>query len=177
MGRNMFGSFIRKSVLGAATALMILAGSLQSALAADNDVFRDVSATDIKNLLQLAGVTATISQDQVGNPLIFARAGDSKFVVRTFDCQVQSDASNRCRRMQYRAGFDMQMPPSRASMNEFNKTWVFGKAYVTDNGLAAIEYPVNLTSGVTEANLVHNFALWVSILQEFEKHIGGELTS
>jgi hypothetical protein len=147
-----------------------------SAQAGEADIYKTISGKDIQRLLLLAGVESVISQDQAGNPLVFAQSGETKFVVRTFDCQA-AGADTNCRRLQYRAGFELPTPPSRDSMNDFNRTWVFGKAYVTENGLAAIEYPVNLTLGVTEANLVHNFVLWVAILEEFITHIGSELTS
>ena len=56
-------------------------------------------------------------------------------------------------------------------MNDFNKSWVFGKAYVTPDGKAHVEYPMNLTAGITEGNLVNNFVMWTTVLETFIDHL------
>lgn len=165
-------------VFAFAAALVLMAPTARAQMApgAGVPIYEDISGPEIKRLLAAAGIESTLSSDRYGQPLITARAGDTAFVVRTFECGVRN-GETRCNRMQYRASFDLQSPPSRASMNAFNRTWVFGKAYVSEDGLAAIEYPLNLTLGVTEDNLVHNFALWVVILEEFIAHISTHMTS
>ncbi|MCP5431998.1 MAG: YbjN domain-containing protein [Alphaproteobacteria bacterium] len=171
-----------KAMRGAAMAGALVTALSGAAAAEDtSSVYKDISAAELQRLLTIAGVESVAGSDKNGNPIIYAQAGDTQFVVRTFECARGTSGSGenalRCQRMQYQARFELPTPPSRADMNAFNQTWVFGKAYVTDNGLAAIEYPVNLTMGVTEANLVHNFVLWVSILEEFIAHLSHSQTS
>ncbi|NWG45153.1 MAG: YbjN domain-containing protein [Alphaproteobacteria bacterium] len=170
--RGGFPGRVAAALALALTGLALIAGPA----AAEDKIYARISATEVQRLLTLAGVESVTATDPSGNPIVYAQAGDTKFVVRTFDCAAEN-GETACQRLQYRAGFDLGHTPSQASMNAFNQTWVFGKAYVTDNGLAAIEYPINLTLGVTEANLVHNFVLWVAILEEFIAHISGEVTS
>ncbi len=66
--------------------------------------------------------------------------------------------------------------PSSAWMNDFNKKWIFGKAYVSSDGVANVEYPLNLTKGITEGNLLNNFIMWGEILDTFIEHLAdGEI--
>lgn len=133
----------------------------------------DISAREMAALLGAADLDTTITSGVQGEPMILVRQGKIRFIVRGVECAGKAAPSTdvRCTKMQFRASFDLKAFPSATWMNEFNKSWVFGKAYVTPDGKAHVEYPMNLTNGITEGNLVNNFVMWTTVLETFIEHL------
>ncbi len=164
-----------KIVFRTATALGVLALFLANSVSAQNTkIYSDISANELAGLLNAAQLSTTITTGPSGEPLVVAQQGGLRFIARGVNCIGDADA--RCSKMQFRASFALDEQPSATWMNEFNKSWVFGKAYVTVDGVARVEYPLDLTEGITEGNLIHNFVVWVNILETFIDHLsGGEI--
>jgi hypothetical protein len=142
------------------------------------EIYKDISAREMSKLLGAAGLSTTVTSGASGEPMILAKKGKMRFIVRGVECAGKAAPSTdvRCTKMQFRASFDLEAYPSATWMNEFNKSWVFGKAYVTPDGKAHVEYPMNLTNGITQGNLVSNFATWTSVLESFIDHLSeGEI--
>jgi hypothetical protein len=137
-------------------------------------ILRDISPQEITAILSAADLQSKITSGSKGEPLILVQQGQLKFIIRGIDCTTGPET--RCTKVQFRASIGLDEYPSAAWMNDFNKKWIFGKAYVSDNGIANVEYPLNLSEGVTEANLLNNFILWSIILDTFIDHLdGGEI--
>ncbi len=139
--------------------------SLAQDASPDERIYRDLSTQEMVTLLESAELTTRVTQGKGGEPLILAEREGLKFVLRGLECV--SGAEVRCSKIQFRASFGLKEYPSVSWMNEFNKKWVFGKAYVGSDGVAHVEYPLNLTKGITEGNLINNFAIWGMVLDTF----------
>ncbi|TNE57347.1 MAG: YbjN domain-containing protein [Alphaproteobacteria bacterium] len=141
---------------------------------AQDKIYQDISANEISQILDKADITNSVTTGKEGEPMVLVEQGDLKFLIRGIDCNAGSDA--KCSKIQFRGSIKMKEYPSSAWMNEFNRKWIFGKAYVSPDGIAHVEYPINLQEGITEANLLNNFILWGIILDTFIEHLdGGEI--
>lgn len=163
-----------RALISAVLGLFLASFVLAAPAFAQDKVLKNISPAELATLLQGANLTTRIVNGPSGEPLVMANQGNLKFIVRGVECTRGS--APRCTKLQFRASFGLDEHPSPTWMNEFNKTWVFGKAYVTPDGVARVEYPVNLTNGVTENNLAHNLVVWVSVLEAFVEHLStGEI--
>lgn len=165
---------LARGVFAGAAMASILSGVTISASAEDAPtLYGDISTREMADLMGAASLDTTITSGVQGEPLILARQGKIRFIVRGVECagKAQPSTDVRCTKMQFRASFDLKTFPSATWMNEFNKSWVFGKAYVTPDGKAHVEYPMNLTDGITEGNLVNNFVMWTTVLETFIDHL------
>lgn len=165
---------MKRTVLAAIVVTSTLVAAASQAHAAEPvKLYSDISSRELAALLDAANLDTTITSGTSGEPMILVRQGKVRFIVRGVDCAGKSAPSTdvRCTRVQFRASFDLQAYPSATWMNDFNKSWVFGKAYVTSDGKAHVEYPMNLTAGITEGNLVNNFVMWTTVLETFIDHL------
>lgn len=144
-----------------------------AAMAEETKILKDISARQMAALLDSAQLETTITAGAKGEPMVLAQKGKVRFIVRGVECRGGSavTSDHRCTKMQFRASFGLEAYPSSTWMNEFNKKWVFGKAYVTQDGKAHVEYPMNLTNGITEGNLANNLVTWTSVLESFIEHL------
>jgi len=162
-----------KTFLGIAAAFWACL-SLSLPAQAQEKIYRDISPAELATLMRAAELETTITRGSKGEPLILAAKGDLRFILRGVDCVTGVEV--RCTKIQFRASFGLEEYPSAAWMNDFNKKWIFGKAYVSSDGVANVEYPLNLTKGITEANLLNNFIMWSEILDTFIEHLAdGEI--
>ncbi len=154
----------------AGVAFCLCAASLAAdPAAASGRIYSAVSGPELAALMEDNGVDATVTADEYGDPVIHGAIGALNFRVWPHDCE---GAPRRCRRLDFSAGFKTDQPVDMAHLDAFNETWVFGKAYLGDDGTAYVDFPMNLTAGVTEANLADNIALWSDIVRMFAEHIG-----
>jgi len=165
---------IAAPLMAGLTILDLSVAALAQDAAPNERIYRDLSTQEMVTLLESAELTTKVTKGKGGEPLILAEREGLKFVLRGLDCV--SGAEVRCSKVQFRASFGLKEYPSSAWMNEFNKKWVFGKAYVGSDGVAHVEYPLNLTKGITEGNLINNFAIWGMVLDTFLEMIAeGEI--
>ena len=162
-----------RKLLIIATIFGAALGLATSAMAQEK-IYRDISPSELAALLQAAELKTTITRGSKGEPLILAEKEKLRFILRGVDCVTGTEV--RCTKIQFRASFALEDYPSSAWMNDFNKKWIFGKAYVSSDGVANVEYPLNLTKGITEGNLLNNFIMWGEILDTFIEHLAdGEI--
>lgn len=172
--------YVKPTILAALIVVSTLAAASSQAQAQTGSLaaeapklYGDISSREMAALLGSANLDTTITSGPAGEPMILVRKGKVRFIARGVECAGVAAPSTdvRCTKMQFRASFDLAAYPSATWMNDFNKSWVFGKAYVTPDGKAHVEYPMNLTAGITEGNLVNNFVMWTTVLETFIDHL------
>ncbi len=133
------------------------------------EVLRDITGEEVAELLRGANMSVQVSQDQYGDPVIYGASGEHRFRVWPYDC---AGTPRRCRQIEFSAGFRTNEPVPLEVLDAFNERWVFGKAYLGNNGVAYLDFAINLNRGVTAANVASNVRIWQQILSEFQDHIG-----
>lgn len=164
---------MKTGLLGAAVVALGLMAP-PAALAAADSVYTDLSGSEIVALLDAHGYQASLTTDGNGDPYITGSADGLKFHVQTYDCN--KAAPRRCRSLQFIASFSLDHKPTEEdlrAMNDYNKRKVYGRAFIDDNGDAAVDMVINLTGGVLAANLMDTVGTWKSfVLDVFVQHLG-----
>jgi hypothetical protein len=162
--------------LGAALLAFGLAAA--PAFAAGDSVYNDLAGSEIVALLDSHGYQATLTTDSSGDPLVMGSADGLKFKVQTYDCN--KSAPRRCRSLQFIAAFSLDHPATNAdlvAMNDYNKKKVYGRAFIDENGDAAVDMVINLSGGVLAANLMDTVGTWKSfVLDVFVQHLGWKVS-
>ncbi len=148
--------------------VLVAALALMPARAQATDLYRDISGVELKTLLEAKGATARVASNDWGDPVVFGALGPLRFRAEGFDC---AGNPRRCERLDFSAGFAVE-GVTEVTLDEFNETWVFGKAYLGPDGKAYVDFPVNLKNGVTRGNMEDNIGLWVDTLRTFADFIG-----
>lgn len=149
------------------------AGSLwpATARADDNEVFKLVTAELVVTALHNAGARRfSTSIDSLGDPQIEAETDGLSFDVLFYDCEDEA-----CQKVPFRVEFqddETTAEEARGMMGKWNREWVFGKAYIDDDGNMTLEHAIYARDGVTRANLQRNADLWVELVEDFSAAIG-----
>lgn len=109
---------------------------------------------------------AELEKDDEGDPMITGRMQGIKYGVNFYGC-VDNKA---CSTIQMTAFFDGEGVSVR-NVNTWNTETRFGKAYIDEDGDAAIEMNVNLGYGVSRKNLEDTFDWWMLVLKEFTEFL------
>ncbi len=164
-----------KVLLGAAA---VAGAVLSTPVYADGTIYNDLSGSEIVALLDAHGYSATLTTDPGGDPLIMGAADGLKFRVQTYDCN--SQAPRRCRSLQFVASFALEHKATSddfMAMNDYNQKKVYGRAFIDENGDAAIDFVVNLSGGVMAANLMDDVGTWKTyVLDTFVQHLGWKVS-
>ena len=154
------------------------AALLSTPVSADGTVYNDLSGSEIVELLDAHGYSATLTTDEGGDPLVMGAADGLKFRVQTYDCN--SQAPRRCHSLQFVASFALQHKATQddfMAMNDYNQKKVYGRAFIDENGDAAIDFVVNLSGGVLAANLMDDVGTWKTyVLTKFVQHLGWKVS-
>lgn len=156
------------SRLGLYGACLVVLAALGTPAQASDRIYKSISGMELKSLLEAKGIQVTLGKDDLGNPVVYGAAGPLRFNGRSLNC---GGSPRRCTRIDFSSGFKVN-GVTEARLDAFNEKWVFGKAYLGADGTAFINFPVNLTEGVTEGNLEDNVGLWVDTLRNFATYIG-----
>lgn len=110
--------------------------------------------------------------DEQGEPEISATIEGLSFGVIFYRCG--TGPGLRCTQVQFRSSFVPEGTRLAALelMDTWNRTWVFGKAYLDEEGAFFIEHAFYGSGGVTRENVSENTALWLELLPDFARHIG-----
>ena len=158
-------------LVGAAAIVAVLSATPAGA---DGTVYNDLAGSEIAELLDAHGYSATLTTDDHGDPLVMGSADGLKFKVFTYDCNNQ--APRRCRSLQFVSAFSLghkPTPDDYVAMNQYNNDRVFGRAFIDTNGDAAVDFVVNLSGGVLAANLMDDVGTWKTyVLEKFIQHLG-----
>ena len=148
---------------------------LAAAAAAATTVFAQttIDATNPSAVLDVASGwgSATLEKDTSGRPKIRGRAKGHAYVIWFAGC---TDGQN-CRLMKLWAGYK-KPGVTLTTINEWNRTKRFGKAYLTKQGTSIVEIWMNMDEGgILRSNLDDTFSIWVNaIMGMFQEHIGWE---
>lgn len=130
-----------------------------------------MTGPEVAAWLQAAGYRAQLTKDSSGDPLINSASEGVNFKVLFYDCEGAA-AAQRCKALQFAAGFDLDKPLTAERMNEWNKSHRYLKAYINADGDPYVEYDVNVNAGRTTAGLDDDFGVWTGILSAFTTFIG-----
>ncbi len=149
------------ALAGAVLMTMPVAAQAQSVTATDPEA--------IAAILRAEGYKAELTKDGSGDPMIRSASSGTNFTLFFYNC-----TSNRnCTTLQYYAGFDVDKGSDLATINKWNSTKRFGRAYLDDEKDPRLEMDVNLDEGgVARGNFVDNLKVWLDLLDAFKTHIG-----
>lgn len=131
-----------------------------------------VKAQDPASLVRAladAGYEATLGTDNAGDPVITSKHEGSVFKILFYNC---TDNTN-CATVQFHSGYELDGKIALDRINAWNRSQRFGRAYLDDEGDPIVEMDLDLDDGgVSKALFADNFEFWISVLNQFEKHIG-----
>lgn len=146
-------------VLGA----ILAAGLSYTSLSAE--VIEASNPNEILNVAKGFG-SGTLTKDSEGDPKISGRIDGIAYAILFYGCKNHT----KCQEIQFRAGWSGKSI-DLAKINEWNRTKRFGKAYLDSDNDPNVEMSVNMTKGVTRANLEDNFSSWSSAMSSFRDYI------
>jgi hypothetical protein len=119
--------------------------------------------------LQNAGYSAKLGVDKVGDPMITSGVSGTTFQLFFYNC-----ANHReCATVQFHSGYDLNTPTSLETINQWNQSQRFGRAYLDKENDPILEMDVDLDDGgVSPLLFIDNVEFWSSVLERFERHIG-----
>ncbi len=105
---------------------------------------------------------ASMTRDSMGDPLIEGQLDGKEYRLYFYDCSENRD----CKSLMFSAIWEAEELTDEM-MADWNREKRFGKAYIDEDGRAALEMNVNLRGGATLANLGDTLDWWRLILAEF----------
>jgi len=147
-------------------ALMVSLAMAGAANAADLINRDGMTGPEVAAWLQKAGYKAALSKDSSGDPMIDSAANGTNFKVYFYDCKAE-----RCKAIQFSAGFNLKEPLKLEKANEWNTKNRYLKVYLDDEGDPYVQYDVNLNAGRTFEGLSDDFEIWTGMLPDFTTYI------
>jgi hypothetical protein len=139
------------------------------ALPAQAQMVRAQDPGSVVRALQGSGYAARLGTDKVGDPMITSGVSGTNFQIFFYNCTDH----RQCATVQFHSGYDLSKPVSLESLNEWNRSQRFGRAYLDKENDPILEMDVDLDDGGLSSLLfIDNVEFWASILGRFEKHIG-----
>jgi len=121
------------------------------------------------NAMQKEGYTAKLGVDKIGDPMITSGYSGTTFQVLFYNCTNHRE----CATVQFHSGYDMKTPVSLDSINAWNQSQRFGRAYLDKESDPILEMDVDLDDGgVAPLLFIDNIEFWASVLPKFEQQIG-----
>ena len=151
-------------ILGLALQAAILAVIPAGSAAVADEI---IDATDPARILAvvLPFGEATLTTDDLGDPLIEGRIGEKEYRLLFYDCSEGRD----CSTLTFAAEWEAE-DATDEMMADWNREKRFGKAYLDEDGHAAVEMSVNLLGGVTSVNLADTIDWWRLVMEEFAEY-------
>jgi hypothetical protein len=123
----------------------------------------------IVTALQGAGYAAKLGVDKVGDPMVSSGVSGTTFQIFFYNCTNHAN----CATVQFHSGYDLKTPTTLESLNEWNRSQRFGRAFLDKDNDPILEMDVDLDDGgLTPLLFVDNVEFWASVLSKFEQHIG-----
>ncbi len=134
-------------------------------------VLTRVTAADLMDLLQSWGYQPTLLPPVTDTQRIGIEMKAAKVYLLLYDCD--SAAKPACATLQFYAGFDTKDQVTLIKVNDWNLNQRWGRAYLDpEAGVAAIDMDVNLSKGVTPANVQDTLGTFGDSLAAFKTFIG-----
>jgi hypothetical protein len=148
-------------------ALAALAAS--HAAPATSQMVRAQDPESVAAAMRAAGYAAELGTDKVGDPMIASNISGTRFQIFFYNCTEHKE----CATVQFHAGYDLTQPVGLETVNAWNSSQRFGRAYLDKEKDPIIEMDVDLDDGgMSPALFTDNLEFWASLLPKFEKHIG-----
>ena len=151
-----------------AGATLLVASSVVPAAAADELV----DATDpgkLVSIIRALGHSAELEADEVGDPLIRAEVGGTRFAIVFYGCD--ESRHDNCHFLLYRVGYDLADGTALDVVNRWNATQLVGRAYLDEVNDPWLEMAWNLRGGVSASNFESTLEWWKVSVGKFERHI------
>lgn len=144
-------------------AIALLAGALAPAWASEGSFSDGVTALEISAALADSGLTPITHPGPPG-PDIWSRLDKQPFNVFFFGCS--SERTPRCREVQFYAGFPIDGIFPTAEINSWNGSHRFGRAYIDDDGDAALEMDLDAI-GTSKRQIKDAVLWWKTLVPQF----------
>src|SRR5690606_13260757 len=106
---------------------VVCAATMSAAHAAEGDRIDSIDVEQLAGLLADAGYRATAGRDGEGDPMLSSSAAGANFNIYMYGCE-----SERCKSLQFIAGFDLADGITLQRINEWNRDKRYGSAYLDD---------------------------------------------
>jgi hypothetical protein len=151
---------------------LILFACTMGALGLASPALGQVRAQDPQSVvraLQAAGYAAELGTDKVGDPSIRSGVAGVSFTVFFYNCTDHRE----CATVQLHSGYRLTKKVSLTSINEWNASQRFGRAFLDKEGDPIIQMDIDLDDGgISQALFADNLEFWSSIIGKFHTHIG-----
>jgi len=148
---------------------IIAGGALAVALtisAQGQTLLTGVDTGEILNAARGYG-SATLTTQNNGDPQITGKIEGITYQVYFRNCTNNTN----CEDLNFYLGF-LDIKPTLESINEWNSTKRFSRAYVDQDKDACVEMDIDLVQGVTAEYLDSQFALWNMVVTQFAEYVG-----
>ena len=153
---------IHFATISAAAALLITA---QPASARDLPG-GGMTRPEVAAWLGKQGIQATQHNDSNGADILSGATNGVNFDVYFYDCD-----ADRCRSIQFAAGWSGLQAMTAQRINDWNKDKRFIRAYLTPENKVFGEYDLVVSPGGTWEELDHAFVNWRSMIVDFKSYI------
>ncbi|MFZ1988202.1 MAG: YbjN domain-containing protein [Alphaproteobacteria bacterium] len=126
-------------------------------------VFSDITPKQMRDVLSHAGLPAELEMAPEG-PQISSRLEKHAFNVFFFGCTGAPET--HCREVQFYTGFLIEGMFPTAQINSWNGAHRFGRAYIDQDGNAALEMDVDAV-GTSETQLSDAVLWWKTLVPQF----------
>jgi hypothetical protein len=162
---------IALSVLASMTALasaedVKTGDSGRQTLGPDLITFADSDA--ILASLKRNGIEAELVKDSDGDPKVTSSETDNPFSIHFYSCTDH----DQCKFVQFTSGWNLKNGITLDKLEAWNEHKVWGQAYRDSDKDPWLAMPVNFVGGVTRDHLDDMVDWWLTIEDDFQKHIG-----
>lgn len=126
-----------------------------------------VTVQEVANSLKAKGFQAELTTDKDGDPLIKSTYEGTKFSVYFYEC----GNKQRCKSIQYAAGFSMKGGMQASKVAEWNRKKRFGRVYQDSESDPWVEMDMDMEHGGTTEAMANNIDRWLLVIREFRKFI------
>jgi hypothetical protein len=153
--------------------VLALAVALGSAAADTRPVQESISAAEMREMMERAGLNPTILNDKAtGSPVATGQADGMVFVVRALDC---AGVPVRCGQLLLFANFDLGRDVTDDDfriVNAFNESNVNGRAYVLEGkSQIGVDFIIDMTGGVTGEHVGSRLGRWPGVIRDFKQEM------
>ena len=110
---------------------------------------------------------ATLDQQSNGDPQIRGSIDGIGYSIYFRNCT----ANQNCEDVNFYSGI-LDNTAALETINQWNQTRRFGKAYLDGDGDTVVEMDVNLENGVSAESMEATLGVWQIVLNEFAHHVG-----
>lgn len=121
---------------------------------------------EVAAVLRSMKLNAEIGTDASGDPKIRSNTDDVEFYVYFYSCK-----NGRCAAIQFSEGFDLDQGISCEQLDRWNRQWRYGRAFRDEENDPYVQMDVDLQYGSTTESIKNNLEVWLTVLNEFTRHI------